>query len=45
VTAAEKMVVTYQRFAGAGLAEEHAADSVVAERARFITGLTPARLP
>jgi hypothetical protein len=36
---------TYKRFAGAGLTEEHVADSVATERAKFITGLVPARLP
>ena len=35
----------YRRFAGAGLAEDHPADEVVAQRAGFITSLVPARLP
>jgi mono/diheme cytochrome c family protein len=38
-------IVTYKRFAGAGLTEEHAADRVMAERAKVITDLAPARLP
>jgi Haem-binding domain/Cytochrome P460 len=37
--------VTYKRFAGAELTEDHVADSVMAERSKFITGLAPARLP
>jgi hypothetical protein len=50
VTAAEKMVVMYKRFAGAGLAEDRStedktADKTVAQRAKFITDLSPARLP
>jgi hypothetical protein len=36
---------TYKRFAGAVLTEDRVADSVAAERAKFITGLVPARLP
>jgi hypothetical protein len=37
--------VAYQRFAGAGLVEEHPLASVVAQRASFVAGLAPARLP
>jgi hypothetical protein len=37
--------VTYKRFAGAGLTEEHVDDRMGAERGKFITGLAPARLP
>jgi hypothetical protein len=35
----------YQRFAGTGLAEEHAAAKDVGQRMRFLTSLAPAQLP
>jgi Haem-binding domain/Cytochrome P460 len=36
---------SYRRFAGAGLIEDHPPDAVAAQRANFIAGLAPARLP
>lgn len=36
---------SYRRFAGTGLAEEHAASGVTAGRTKFIIGLAPAALP
>jgi hypothetical protein len=38
-------VVTYKRFAGAGLTEENEGEAMAAERRKFITGLSPTRLP
>jgi hypothetical protein len=38
-------VKTYRRFTGAELVEDHPADAVAAQRANFIVGLVPARLP
>jgi mono/diheme cytochrome c family protein len=35
----------YRRFADAGLAEEHPAAGIAAQRMSFVLGLTPARLP
>src|ERR1700691_6201825 len=43
--AAKGQTVSYQRFAGNELVEEHPAASVGAERTSFILGLTPAQLP
>jgi Haem-binding domain/Cytochrome P460 len=42
---ADAPTVMYKRFAGAELTEDRPPDSVVAQRAKFITGLAPARLP
>jgi len=36
---------SYQRFAGAGLIEDHPAASEAAQRTSFVLGLAPARLP
>jgi len=43
--AATGQTISYQRFAGKELVEEHPAASVVAQRTSFMLGLTPARLP
>jgi mono/diheme cytochrome c family protein len=37
--------ISYRRFAGKELVEEHPAASVAAQRTSFMLGLTPARLP
>ena len=36
---------SYRRFAGAGLAEDHPASGVAADRTSFILGLAPVRMP
>lgn len=43
--AATGQTISYQRFAGKELVEEHPAASVAAQRTSFMLGLTPARLP
>jgi hypothetical protein len=43
--AATGQTISYQRFAGNGLIEEHPAASVAAQRTSFMLSLTPARLP
>ena len=37
--------ISYQRFAGNELVEEHPSASIAALRTSFMLGLTPARLP
>jgi mono/diheme cytochrome c family protein len=43
--AATGQTISYRRFAGKELVEEHPASSVAANRTSFMLGLTPARLP
>jgi mono/diheme cytochrome c family protein len=43
--AATEHTISYQRFAGNGLTEEHSATSVAALRTNFMLGLTPVQLP
>ena len=43
--AATGQTISYRRFAGNELVEEHPATSVAANRTSFMLGLTPARLP
>jgi hypothetical protein len=43
--AATGQTISYQRFAGKDLVEEHPAVSVAAQQTSFMLGLTPARLP
>jgi hypothetical protein len=43
--AATGQTLSYQRFAGNELIEEHPAASVAAHRASFMLGLTPVQLP
>ena len=43
--ATKGQTISYQRFAGNELVEEHPAASVAAHRTSFMLGLTPARLP
>jgi hypothetical protein len=43
--AATGQTISYQRFAGKELVEEHPAASVAAQRTSFMLGFTPARLP
>jgi mono/diheme cytochrome c family protein len=43
--AAAGQTISYRRFAGKELAEEHPAANVLAQRTSFMLGLTPVRLP
>lgn len=45
LTATYVPTARYKRFAGVEMTEDHVTDSIGAERAKFIIGLAPARLP